>query len=368
MEIDKGKIVGVLKTIMYPGTNRDIFSMYMVENLIVEGEVINLSLAIPSPNYEHKGTLNFSCIEGIQKLYPKATINVHMVARPENFPKTPSSSKAPLPIKNIIAVASGKGGVGKSTVSSNLALSLKRLGYKVGLADMDLYGPSIPTIFGIHGERPKITEVNGRAKIVPLVTHGMQIMSMGFVAGPEQAVVMRGPRLAAIVKQFLIDTLWSDLDFLIIDLPPGTGDIQLSLVQTVPVTAAIIVTTPQKVAVADAIKAANMFKVPSVNVPILGIVENMSWFIPEEFPDHKYLLFGKGGGEALAKEMDTQVIGQVPIVQSIQEGGDNGQPVALNEGSITAEYFMDIARKTVEQTNLRNERLAPTMRVEMEEE
>lgn len=367
MEIDKGKIVGVLKTIMYPGTSRDIFSMFMVENLIVEGEVINLSLAIPSTNYPHKGLLNISCTEGIQKLYPKATINIHMIAKPENFPKEPSTSKSPLPIKNIIAVASGKGGVGKSTVSSNLAISLKRLGFKVGLLDMDLYGPSIPTIFGLHGERPKIKEVNGRAKIVPLISHGMQIMSMGFVANPEQAVVMRGPRLAAIVKQFLVDTLWSDLDYLIIDLPPGTGDIQLSMVQTVPVTAAIIVTTPQKVAVADAIKAANMFRVPSVNVPILGVVENMSWFIPEEHPDSKYYLFGKGGGETLANEVDTPILGQIPIVQSIQEGGDNGRPVALNDGSITAQYFMKVANNTVEQINLRNQRLAPTMIVEMED-
>eukprot|EP00095_Tigriopus_kingsejongensis_P003881 maker-scaffold1748_size29100-snap-gene-0.1 protein:Tk03881 transcript:maker-scaffold1748_size29100-snap-gene-0.1-mRNA-1 annotation:"mrp" len=287
----------------------------------------------------------------------------------------------PLPhVKNIIAVASGKGGVGKSTVSVNLAISLANKGAKVGLIDADLYGPSIPTMMGLQGQRPKIEVLYGKHKIVPLEAHGVKVMSVGFIVEPEQAVVLRGPRLGGIIKQFINDCIWPDLDYLIIDLPPGTGDIQLTLVQTAPVTGAVIVTTPQEVAVIDAVKAMNMFllehiNVPitapvtgavivttpqevavidavkamnmflleHINVPIVGVVENMSWFTPEELPDNKYYIFGEGGGKKLAKFGQTVMLGQVPLVQGIREAGDAGVPVAAGEPGILKDKFEELA-------------------------
>jgi len=256
--------------------------------------------------------------------------------------------------------ASGKGGVGKSTVAVNLALGLKALGAKVGLLDTDLYGPSLPTMLGMQGKRPEVKDVYGTAKIVPLEYEGMQVMSMGFVIEPEQAVVLRGPRLAGVIRQFFNDCLWEPLDYMIVDLPPGTGDVQLTLVQTVPVTGAIMVTTPQEVALADAIKGMNMFLLPSVNVPILGVVENMSWFTPAELPENKYYLFGKDGGKILAKKSKSVLLGQVPIVQSIREAGDNGKPAVLNDEAIVKDAFMNVAKNTLREVIIRNEYNAPT--------
>ncbi len=359
MNIEEGKIIEALGQVIYPGTDRDIFSMHMIEKLDTEGSNVNIHLALPSLDIQHKEKLNFACIEEIQKIYPKAEVNIHMMARPGNFKEsTPASPAAPA--KNIIAIASGKGGVGKSTVAVNLALGLQQLGAKVGLVDLDLHGPSIPTMLGLQGQHPKVSEANGQQKILPLETHGMPVMSIGFLVKPEQAVVMRGPRLAGIINQFLKDVLWESLDYLIVDLPPGTGDIQLSLVQTVPVTGTIIVTTPQRVAVADAIKAANMFRMPPMEVPVLGVVENMSWFTPVELPDNKYHLFGKGGGEQLARLYQTKLLGQVPIVQSIREGGDTGKPAVLEQGTITAQHFLNIAENTMKQVAERNKSQAPT--------
>lgn len=362
MSFDKTKIVKALAQVTDPNTGQDIITMNMVLNLETDERNINFSLELPSLSTQHKSELNFACIQAVQALYPDANVNVHMIAR------TPDAQKPANPlghIRNIIAVASGKGGVGKSTVSVNLALGLKKLGAKVGLVDADLYGPSMPTMLGLQGQRPKIQTVYNQPKMVPLEAFGMPVMSIGFIIEPEQAVVLRGPRLAGIIKQFFQDTIWPELDYLIVDLPPGTGDIQLTLVQTVPVTGAVMVTTPQEVAVADAIKAMNMFLLPSVDVPILGVVENMAWFTPEELPNNKYYIFGQGGGNKLAQLSNSMLLGQVPIVQSIRESGDNGLPVVMKEVPQATAAFMKVAENTARQVAIRNEMMEPTRIVKM---
>ena len=363
MNIDKQRIVDALYTVKDPATGKDIIKSKMVENLQVDGRNVNFSLVLPSLNSPHKNDIIFNCVGAIKEIYPEAEVNPHLVARAPASQGTESSVPH---IKNIIAVASGKGGVGKSTVSVNLALGLQQLGARVGLVDADLYGPSIPLMLGLQGERPRVQEVHGQPKIIPLQAHGMPVISIGFIIEPEQAVVLRGPRLAAIIRQFFNDVVWPELDFLVVDLPPGTGDIQLTLVQTVPVTGAVLVTTPQEVAVADALKAMNMFLMPSVNVPILGVVENMSWFTPEDLPERKYYLFGQGGGKKMVQLSNTMLLGQVPIVQGIREGGDAGQPVVAGKDSLVRQAFLKIAENTLRQVAVRNEMLAPTKVVSVE--
>ncbi len=360
MSIDRKQVVKALGKVIDPNTGRDILSVHMVEGLEIDGNDINFKLVLPSLQNEYKQDLNFACIGAIQEIYPNANVNVHMMAKTAQAGESTSSVPH---IKNVIAVASGKGGVGKSTIAANLAIGLKNLGAKVGLVDADLYGPSMPTMFGLQGQRPKVQTVYNQPRITPLMAYGIPIMSIGFIVEPEQAVVLRGPRLSGIIKQFINDCTWPDLDFLIIDLPPGTGDIQLTLVQTVPVTGAIIVTTPQEVAVVDAVKAMNMFLLPSVNVPIIGVVENMSWFTPEELPDNKYYLFGEGGGKRLAKMSKSVLLGQIPLVQGIRESGDAGKPALLVEGHPAARYFDEMAKNTLRQVAIGNEMLGPTKKV-----
>ncbi len=364
MEIDKQKIVAALQNILDPQTGQDIVSLRMIENLQNEGKNISFTLILPSLNAPQKNELNFACINAINEIYPDAEVHIHVKSRTENG----QGNNSIVPhIKNIIAVASGKGGVGKSTVAVNLALGLKALGAKVGLMDADVYGPSLPTMFGLKGQRPKIQDVHGQPKIVPVEKFGIPTISIGYIIEAEQAVVLRGPRLAGIIKQFFQDCLWPELDFLVIDLPPGTGDVHLTLVQTVPVTGVVMVTTPQDVALADAIKGMNMFRLPNVNVPILGIVENMSWFTPKELPDNKYFIFGEGGGKILAKESNSVLLGQVPLVQGIREGGDSGLPAILGDDLQTKEAFMKIAENTLRQIAIRNESLEATRVVQMKE-
>ncbi len=363
MEIEKQRIVEALYTVIDPHSGKDIIKARMVEQLQVEGKNINFNLILPSLTGPNKQNLIFDCVGAVKAIYPEAEVNVHVVARTSNAQQNTSPLSQ---IKNIIAIASGKGGVGKSTVATNLALGLKKLGAKVGLVDADLYGPSIPTMLGLQGERPKVMDVNGKPKITPLRAFDMQVMSIGFIIEPQQAVVLRGPRLAGIIKQFFMEVLWEPLDYLIVDLPPGTGDIQLTLVQTVPVTGAIMVTTPQDVAVADAVKAMNMFLLPSVDVPILGVVENMSWFTPEDLPDRKYFLFGEGGGKRLAKMSNSMMLGQVPMVQGVREGGDRGKPIVTDPNAIIAKSFMNIAENVARQVAVRNEMMAPTEVVKMQ--
>lgn len=351
--MDKNKIIAALQSVKDPNTGQDIVSRNMIHDLKIEGSQVNFSIQLPSLSMKGKGELNFAAIVAVQAVYPDAEVNVHNFARSQQS-RQPTSI---LPqVKNIIAVASGKGGVGKSTVSVNMALALQQRGFKVGLIDADLYGPSIPTMLGLHGQRPKLQHVDGKNMLIPLRVHGMPVMSIGFIVEPEQAVVLRGPRLGGIIRQFMADTVWPALDYLIIDLPPGTGDIQLTLVQTVPVTGVVAVTTPQEVAVADALKAVNMFLLPDVDVPILGVVENMSWFTPEELPDNRYFIFGKGGGQKLATFSDSVLLGQIPLVQGIREGGDSGRPVVMhNPDNPSRLAFLEMASKLEVQVNKRNE-------------
>jgi len=360
VEIDNNKIVKALGDVKDPATGQDIISRRMVSDLRVQGNQVQFHLSVVDLPEAQKSSLNFACMEAIMAIYPEANVHIHM-QRGEGE----AGQQSPLPhVKNIIAVASGKGGVGKSTVAVNLALGLQKLGFSVGMVDADLYGPSAPTMLGLKGQRPKVQAVHGAHKIIPLEAYGMPVMSIGFVVDPEQAVVLRGPRLAGIIKQFIKDTIWPALDYMIIDLPPGTGDIQLTLVQTVPLTGAIMVTTPQELAVVDAVKAMNMFLLDSLNVPILGVVENMSWFTPAELPENKYYLFGSGGGEKLADLGQTKMLAQIPLVQSVREAGDSGRPAVLQEGDLQ-NRFMNLAKMLHEQTQLRNQQLAPTKMVEL---
>ncbi len=355
--IDNNKVVAALRKVKDPNTGKDIITAKLIKDFKIEDNNITFSLVLPSLNTPYKADLNFACQAAIQEIYPTANVNVHMMSQTLQS----QQSTSPLAhVKNIIAVGSGKGGVGKSTIAVNLALGLKQLGARVGLIDADLYGPSIPTMLGLQGQRPKVQDVNGKPKITPLDANGIPVMSIGFIIEPEQAVVLRGPRLGGIIKQFFQDTLWPPLDFLVVDLPPGTGDIQLTLVQTVPVTGAVLVTTPQEVAVVDAVKAMNMFLLPSVNVPILGIVENMSWFTPKELPNNKYHIFGEGGGKKMAKMSKSVLLGQIPLVQGIREAGDGGKPVLLQEDHPTKDYFVKVAQNTLREVGLRNELLDPT--------
>ena len=370
--MEEGQIVRALATVQDPNTGTDLITANMVLHLKVEPPDVSFTLQLPKLDNDYKQQLNFACQEAILSMYPGAQVHVHMQnpsnTAPASAPQSGGPQKGnPLPqVRNIIAVASGKGGVGKSTVAVNLALALQELGGAVGLLDADVYGPSIPTMLGLVGEKPKVERVYGKPKIKPLYAYGLPVMSTGFVVDPEQAVVLRGPRLSGIIKQFLEECIWPPLDYLVIDLPPGTGDVQLSLVQTVSVTGAVLVTTPQDVALADAVKAMNMFFLPDVQVPVLGVVENMSWFTPKELPDNKYYLFGKGGGKQLAKKSNSMLLGQVPLVQGIREGGDSGAPSFLNkEDTVTREAWLKVGKNVARQVALRNEMMGATRVVEV---
>ena len=364
--MEEAAIVRALATVTDPTTGTDLITANMVLHLKIEAPEVSFSLQLPKLDNDYKQQLNFACQEAILAVYPDANVHVHMqnpaaTAAAAGRTGGPQQSN-PLPhVRNIIAVASGKGGVGKSTVAVNLALALQEIGAVVGLLDADVYGPSAPTMLGLQGEKPTVEKVYGKPKIKPLFAYGLPVMSTGFVVEAEQAVVLRGPRLAGIIRQFLEETIWPPLDYLIVDLPPGTGDVQLTLVQTVPVTGAILVTTPQDVALADAVKAMNMFFLESVNVPVLGVVENMSYFTPAELPDNKYYLFGQGGGKTLAKKSNSMLLGEIPIVQSIREGGDSGRPAFLDqEDAVTREAWLKVAKNVARQTALRNEMMGAT--------
>lgn len=358
--IDSNVIVELLREIKDPRTGLDIVSAKLISELKVDDPKISFALNNSDMDDTVKQQINFACIAGIQGKYPQADVHIHMHSDAQS-----AKDRALPQVKNIIAVASGKGGVGKSTMSVNLALGLKEAGYRVGILDADLYGPSLPTMLGMQGKRPKIESLYGKHKIVPLEFEGIYAISMGFIIEPEQAVVLRGPRLGGIIKQFINDCLWPELDFMIIDLPPGTGDIQLTMVQTVPVTGAVMVTTPQEVAVVDAVKAMNMFLLPNVQVPILGVVENMSWFTPAELPDNQYYLFGKGGGKSLSKSANSVLLGQIPLIQGIREGGDTGKPIVLQEENLAKPYFKEMIGNFIRQVNIRNEVMQPTETVKI---
>jgi len=355
--IDLNQVVTALQSVIDPNSNLSIVNAKLVSQLKTEGNNIFFELDVTNIIGDMRSKVFAAAQEEIKKMLPGSEVHIHMKSDAPNAPKTNSV----LPqVKNIIAVASGKGGVGKSTVSVNTALALVQQGYKVGLIDADLYGPSIPTMLDIQNERPKIKEVYGKHKIIPVEAHGLFTISIGLIIEPEKAVVLRGPRLSGVIKQFINECIWPDLDYLIIDLPPGTGDIQLTLVQTVPITGVVMVTTPQKVAVIDAVKAMNMFLLSNINVPILGVIENMSWFSPDDEPSKKYLIFGEGGGRKLAEMNQTELLGQVPLVQKIREAGDEGKPLVGQDDNIVKSSFDKIVTNLIQQVNSRNETIDPT--------
>ena len=359
-------ILDALKHVRYPGTGEDIVSAGMVDdNIRIEGNKISFSLVFEKNNDPFAKSLVKACEQAILAYAgEEAEIKGNIDVKYKNqIPAMPEKLLAN--VKNIIAVSSGKGGVGKSTVSSNLAVALTKLGYKVGLLDADIFGPSVPKMFGVEEARPVLEEVNGRELIQPEEKYGVKMLSIGFFVGADNAVLWRGGMASNALKQLISDANWGDLDYFVVDLPPGTSDIHLTMVQTVAITGAIVVSTPQAVALADARKGISMFQGEKVNVPILGLVENMAWFTPAELPHNKYYLFGKEGCKQLAEQLNLPLLGQIPIVQSICEGGDNGVPVACDENSIMGQAFMQLAENVVKRVDERNATLPETKKVEL---
>lgn len=351
-----------LQTVRYPGTGKDILAMDMLEDDIrIDGNSVSFSLIFEKPTDPFMKSILKSAETAI-KLKAGEDVKVDIKVKTRQAPRPADPELLP-GVKNIIAVASGKGGVGKSTVAANLAVALAGLGYKVGLLDADIFGPSMPKMFKVEDARPVAETIDGRDLIVPVEQYGIKLLSIGFFVDPEQAVLWRGAMASNALKQLIADANWGDLDYFVIDMPPGTSDIHLTLVQTLGITGAVVVSTPQEVALADARKGIDMFKNEKVNVPVLGLVENMAWFTPAELPQNKYYLFGKGGCARLAVDMHVPLLGQIPIVQSICEGGDNGVPVALEPDTIVGQAFRELAQSVAIATDARNHQLPPTAAV-----
>ncbi len=365
MSITQAQVLNALSYVDDPDLGKDLVTLKMVDNIRIDGKKVHFRLILTTPACPLKEQIKNACITAIQHLVDKeAEVIVEMSSRVTSK-RTDGGNVLPN-VKNIIVVASGKGGVGKSTIAVNLAVGLAKTGAKVGLIDADIYGPSIPLMLDLQGQRPQVTQVNGTTKIVPIEKYGVKTLSIGFLADPKQAIVWRGPMVSSALRQFVTDTAWGDLDYMVLDLPPGTGDVHLTLVQTVPVTAAIVVTTPQAVAKADVVKAIGMFNMPQINVPILGIVENMSYFTPPELPNKKYYLFGKNGGQQIADEFKVPLIAQIPIVEQVREGGDSGQPAVLKTGTLIAQAFDQLVQSTAQHVAMRNANIAPTKVVTMQ--
>lgn len=362
--ITKEAVLKALSNVQEPDLGKDLVTLNMVQDIEIDGKNVTFTVVLTTPACPLKEMIEKACINAIHILVDKeAVVKVNMTA---NVNTNRKDNKVVLPgVKNIIMVASGKGGVGKSTVAVNLALGLAQEGASVGLLDADIYGPSIPIMLGMRDERPKMTDVDGKGMIVPIERYGIKAMSIGLLIDEKQAVIWRGPMASSALKQFISDVYWGELDYLVIDLPPGTGDVHLTLVQAVPVTGAVVVSTPQPVAAADARKAIMMFKQPQINIPILGIVENMAYFTPQELPDNKYYIFGKGGAKQMAEQFELPYLGEIPIVQSIREGGDRGIPAILDDAAVTRDIFTDLAQNVARNVSIRNANLEPTKIVEI---
>lgn len=352
-------ILDALATVRYPGNGKNIVEAEMVaDNLRIDGMKVSFSLTFEKPTDPFMKSVVKAAETAINTYVSKEvevtiTTESRQAARPEPGKMLPQ-------VKNVIAVSSGKGGVGKSTVAANLAVALSKLGYKVGLLDADIFGPSVPKMFQVEDARPYAETVEGRDLIVPIEKYGIELLSIGFFVDPDQATLWRGGMASNALKQLVGDAKWGELDYFILDTPPGTSDIHLTLLQTLAITGAVIVSTPQEVALADARKGINMYMNDKVNVPILGLVENMAWFTPAELPNNRYYLFGKEGTKRLAEELNVPLLGQIPIVQSICENGDNGTPAALDDNSMVGQAFLELARNVVKQTEKRNAEMAPT--------
>ncbi len=354
-----------LKKVRYPDGNADIVTLNMVESIKIEGNKISFSVFLPAFNSPFKKSIEKACIRAIKDSMDEEVEVDATITSKITVGRMDKTQEEILPgVKNIIAVASGKGGVGKSTVSTNLAISLAKLGSKVGLIDADVYGPSIPKMFGVETGRPGVERIDGRDRIVPVENYGVKMLSIGFFVKQDDALIWRGAMATNALKQLINDAVWGELDYLVIDLPPGTSDIHLTMVQTIPVTGAVVVSTPQDVALADARKGISMFRQEKINVPVLGLIENMSWFTPPELPDKKYYIFGKEGCKRLSEELNIPFLGQIPIVESIRQNGDAGTPSAL-EDSITGEAFRQLGETVAMRIEERNKTLAPTVKVEI---
>ena len=350
--INKEDVLKALSTVQEPDLHKDLVTLNMIQDIVIDGLTVSFIVVLTTPACPLKEKIEKDCVDAIHQLVnDQAVVKVTMTANVSSN----RADKLTLPgVKNIIAVASGKGGVGKSSVSSNLAIALAATGAKVGLLDADIYGPSIPMMFGEMDTQPLMRDVDGKQLMVPIEKFGIKLLSIGFLIKPEQAVVWRGPMVSSALRQFVSDCDWGELDYLILDLPPGTGDIHLTMLQIVPLTGVVMVTTPQAIALADAYKAATMFSMTPVKVPILGLVENMAYFTPEELPDNKYYIFGKDGGRNMASELNVSLLGQVPIYMSIREGGDAGVPAALDNTKPAFKAFEKIAQNVAQLVSIIN--------------
>ena len=361
MKIAKKDIFEVLKTITVPGEGQNMVESGAVNNINVFGDEVIIDLTINNPSLQARKKTEVEILKVIHdQVYAKAKIKVNIKVNTEKK-ETQTIKGKPIPgIKNIVAVASGKGGVGKSTVTANLAVCLAKMGFKVGVLDADIYGPSMPIMLDVVNERPLAVNVDGKSKMQPVENYGVKLLSIGFFTKPDQAVVWRGPMAAKALNQMIFDAAWGELDFLLLDLPPGTGDIHLSIMQSLPITGAVVVSTPQNVALADAKKGVAMFQQDSINVPVLGIIENMAYFTPEELPQNKYYIFGENGAKNLSADLNVPFLGELPIVQSIREAGDYGRPAALQTATTLESVFETLTRNVVSEVVKRNTDLPPT--------
>lgn len=361
MKFNKQDIEQALKTITVPGEGQNMIESKAVKNIMVFADEVIVDITISNPSLQAKKRTEVDILKTIHELvYAKAKIQVNVKVEASTQPKNEIIGKSIPGIQNIVAVASGKGGVGKSTVTSNLAVTLSKMGFKVGILDADIYGPSIPIMFDVQNEKPLAVNVEGKSKMKPVESYGVKVLSIGFFTKPDQAVVWRGPMAAKALNQMIFDAAWGELDFLLIDLPPGTGDIHLSIMQSLPITGAVVVSTPQTVALADAKKGVAMFQQESINVPVLGIIENMAYFTPEELPDNKYYVFGNAGAKHLAEDLKIPFLGEIPLVQSIREAGDLGRPAAMQEATPIEEAFHEITQNVAQEVVRRNTALPPT--------
>ncbi len=362
MKLDKKEIWNALETISVPGEGQNMVESGAVKNIQAFGDEVVVDITIKNPSLQARKKTEVSILQTIhQKVYEKAKITVNLKVDAPAQPKVNEIKGKPIPgIQNIIAVASGKGGVGKSTVTANLAVTLAKMGFNVGVLDADIYGPSIPLMFDVAMEKPLAANVDGKSKMKPVENYGVKILSIGFFTQPNQAVVWRGPMAAKALNQMIFDAHWGELDFMLIDLPPGTGDIHLSIMQSLPITGAVVVSTPQEIALADARKGVAMFQQEAINVPVLGIVENMAYFTPEELPNNKYYIFGKEGAKHLAADIGVPFLGEIPLVQSIREAGDVGRPAAMQTATSLEAAFQDMTKNVVQELVRRNTSLPPT--------
>lgn len=362
MKLNKQDIYKALESISAPGDGGNMVESGAIKNIMTFGDEVIVDITITNPSLQAKKRTEVDIMKTIHdKVYEKAkvTVNVKVDAPAKPLVNTIKGNTIP-GIQNIVAVASGKGGVGKSTVTANLAVTLSKMGFKVGILDADIYGPSIPIMFDVEKERPLAVNIDGKSKMKPVENYDVKVLSIGFFTQPDQAVVWRGPMAAKALNQMIFDAHWGELDFMLIDLPPGTGDIHLSIMQSLPITGAVVVSTPQNVALADAIKGVAMFQQESINVPVLGIIENMAYFTPEELPEHKYFIFGKEGAKNLAEDLKVPFLGEIPLVQSIREAGDIGHPAALQIATPLQQAFETITQNVVQEVVRRNDDLPPT--------